>query len=61
MTKQKKDKKAVTTPTEAEQQAIVGGAQQDVINRGQDPHAPPDHLAKRGRKWVHPGDPPQGL
>ena len=61
MTKQKKEKAVVTTPTEAEQVAIVGGAQQEVVNRENDPHAPPGKFAKRGKRWIHPGDPPQGV
>lgn len=59
----KKEQGAVTTPTEAEQEAIVGGAHVDLGTQTNDD--PGMHLEQikrqRGRRRVHPGDPPQGL
>ncbi|MFO0755408.1 MAG: hypothetical protein U0359_02890 [Byssovorax sp.] len=59
----KQNKGAVTTPTEAEQDAIVGGAEIDeVASRLDDPLKDLAQVKRqRGKRRVGPGDPPQGF
>jgi hypothetical protein len=59
----KKDPGAVTTPTEQEQEVIVGGGAVDLGTRTRDdPHMDLEQVKRqRGKRRVGPGDPPQGL
>lgn len=59
----KKDTEGVTTPTEQEQEVIVGGGSVDLTTRpGGDPTMDLEQVKRqRGKRRVGPGDPPQGL
>ena len=59
----KKDTGAVTTPTEQEQDVIVGGGAAHIIApTGDDPRMDLEQVQRqRGKRRVGPGDPPQGL
>lgn len=59
----KQEKGPVTTPTEAEQEAIVGGGAIDVMSpRTDDPTKDLGQVKRqRGKRRVGPGDPPQGF
>ncbi len=59
----KKNKGAVTTPTEQEQEAVVGGGRADLGTRTDDsPTMDLEQVQRqRGKRRVGPGDPPQGV